>query len=292
LGSPPAARRSWPALDVRLPASRASLLPDLLLAGLDDFQPSGLQQDDGGNALRVFFRSADARDRACAALRQTFEADRLSIEPVEILDEDWAGRSQSDLHGIVVGRLVVTPPWDREAVRPTAGAITIVIEPSMGFGTGHHATTRLCLLALQTLDLRGRRVLDLGTGSGILAIAAVRLGATHAIGLDTDPDALASARDSLDRNGIVDAVDLQLRDFREISGLSAPVVLANLTGAQLTRSAAQLTSLVESKGYLIASGFTEGETTVLPSLEAGLSRVGLTREDEWLCAILQRARRA
>jgi ribosomal protein L11 methyltransferase len=187
-----------------------------------------------------------------------------------------------------VGRLVVTPPWDLAAAGARSDALTIVIQPSMGFGTGHHASTRLCLLALQRLDLSGRWVLDLGTGSGILAIAAVRLGASHAVGLDTDPDALACARENLERNGIRSAVDLQLRDFREVSRIGAPVVVANLTGGLLTRCAGQLTTLVGPAGYLIASGFTEDETAVLPALEAGLSRIGLEGEGEWRCAVLRR----
>jgi ribosomal protein L11 methyltransferase len=288
LGNGSAARRFWPALDVRLPTPRASLLPDLVLARLDDLQPAAIQQDDVDDSLRVFFGSAESRDRACEVLHQTFDAEGLSIEPIEIPDEDWAARSQADLRAIAVGRLLVTPPWDRESVPPNADTPPIVILPSMGFGTGHHASTRLCLLALQTLDLRGRWVLDAGTGSGILAIAAVRLGAIRAIGLDTDPDALACARENLERNGITDGVDFQLRDFRAASELRAPVVLANLSGTLLTRSAEQLTNLVESDGYLIAGGFTEGETAVLPALEASLSLVRLERESEWLCAVLQR----
>ena len=288
MGDRAAARRSWPALDVRLPTPTAPLLPDLVLARLDDFQPSAIQEDDVRSSLRVFFDSADARDRACEALRRTFDAGQLSIDPVDVPDEDWAARSQAGLRAIVVGRLVVTPPWDRAAAGARSDAMTIVIQPSMGFGTGHHASTRLCLLALQRLDLSGRWVLDLGTGSGILAIAAVRLGASHAVGLDTDPDALACARRNLERNGISSTVDLQLRDFREISRLSAPVVVANLTGGLLTRWAGQLTALVEPDGYLIASGFTERETLVLPALEAGLSRIGLEGEGEWRCAVLRR----
>ena len=115
-------------------------------------------------------------------------------------------------------RLIVAPPWRQAEARnrrDRSGAplLVVVIQPSMGFGTGHHATTRLCLNLMQRQSLMGARVLDVGTGSGVLAIAASTLGATDVVAIDSDPDALQSAAENIGLNGADGVVQPRLADL-------------------------------------------------------------------------------
>ena len=187
--------KNWPAVDVHHVDE-----PDLLLALVDDFSPTALEEHQAG--VRIFFATTAARDAAMSAIA-VYDA-----QPVDVPDDDWARRSQEGLGPVTVGRItILSNPESRittitnpKSQIPNPDSITLVIPPSMGFGTGHHATTRLCLAALQTLDLSGRVVIDIGTGSGVLALAGVALGAAGAFGFDNDPDAIAAARENLRHN--------------------------------------------------------------------------------------------
>src|SRR4051794_21975719 len=144
---------SYPALDLTFaPGPGAGTLQDMLYAELDAFGPVAIQEHDAGDGWRVFFRSPTDRDRARGALSSEFGSALLVLEPLEVDDGDWARRSQATLTPIRVGRIIVVPPWhvpdrnsDPGSRIPDPDLITIVIDPSTGFGTGHHASTRLCL---------------------------------------------------------------------------------------------------------------------------------------------------
>jgi ribosomal protein L11 methyltransferase len=237
--------KTYPAIAVRDVVD-----PDLLAAAVDDHSPTAIEERDSD--LRVFFASAGDRDAARDAL-----AGRFEVTAIDVPDDDWARRSQANLQPVTVGRITVFPNPESRIANP--GTVRIVILPSMGFGTGHHATTRLCLAALQTIDLTGCTVLDVGTGSGVLAIAAEMLGAARAIGIDCDPDAIQSARENLDLNPAVQRVSFDLADLAVAPLAAADVVTANLTGALLVRSAPILMAAVRPGGRLILSGLLAGE---------------------------------
>jgi ribosomal protein L11 methyltransferase len=291
--------RAWPALDIHVPGCDPQL-QELVLAELDDYHPTAIQEPDGQPQLRAFFQTSQARDAAARALGEAFGT-HLFVERIEVDDEDWAARSQASLRAVTVGRITVAPPWEKRSTAPFSeesrekGAVLlfsgaplwVVIQPSMGFGTGHHATTRLMLAALQRLDVRDTTVLDVGCGSGVLAIAAVLLGARSAVGVDNDPDALTSAAENVDLNAVADRVRLMNEDLRHL-GSPADIVLANLTGGMLERHAPALAALTAPAGHLIVSGVMESESTVIPALERFLTLDRVEHEDEWLSATFSR----
>jgi ribosomal protein L11 methyltransferase len=282
--------RLWPALEIQLPVNPNPHLVELLLARLDDFQPTAIHEPEHG-PWRVFFAGACARDDAGRAVASEFWARGIVSWPVDVDDEDWAVRSQARLRAVIVGRLVVAPPWDiPEHLWP--GSTLIVIEPSVGFGTGHHASTRLCLEALQKLDVSGWRVLDLGTGSGVLAVAAVLLGARHVLAVDRDADALDSARQSARRNKTDTLTSFEHADFRQATLPQAELVMANLTGAILSGALARVIELAEPGGALILSGFTSEEPVARrdgPIATSPLVQIIDQLDDEgWRCLVLRR----
>lgn len=269
------------AIDLRYtPSPDTTTLHDLLYAELDAFEPLAIHEHDTADGWRVFFRTASQRDAARTALLHTLGARLASVAAVDVDDEDWARRSQADLTAVRAGRIIVAPPWDAHA---ETGDLLVVIEPSMGFGTGHHATTRLCLELLQELDVPGRRVIDVGTGSGVLAIAAWKLGAASVVALDHDPDALENARANVARNGA--SIDLREADLAALWLAPADIVLANLTGAVLQCYAPDLCARVAPGGRLIVSGIGPPELAdVVTALGAMLVRQ--RADGDWCAAIL------
>jgi ribosomal protein L11 methylase PrmA len=284
--------KAYPALEIR------AADPDRLYAAIDDFSPTALEERT--DSIRVFFSTTSARDNAQSALAPEFH-----VAAIDVPDEDWARRSQADLQPVTVGRLTISPrvaaspppplhqPPRSFHLRPSgfggqvgeagsaASPEVVVITPSMGFGTGHHATTRLCLAALQTLDLSHLSVLDVGTGSGVLAIAADRLGAARALGIDHDPDAVQAARENLALNPTARDVSFAIADLRTTPLPRAGVVTANLTGALLIETATELLGAVDVGGTLIVSGLLASERDeVVRALTARI--VWECEEDGWV----------
>jgi len=232
----------------------------------------------------VCFSDARERDSAAAAIRASLP--HLSVESVDLPDEDWAARSQAALKAVHAGRFIVAPPWDLPA--EDVAATVIVIEPSMGFGTGHHATTRMCLRLLSEIDVADATVLDLGTGSGVLSMAAALMGKSSVVGIDIDQDAIDSAETSARLNTLPDTLAFQVLDFRNDAPKPADLVLANLTGGMLTSSAASMAALVRPGGQMILSGFDHTEVDRVVAGFAGFTEAERLTEDNWIALLLHR----
>jgi ribosomal protein L11 methyltransferase len=193
---------------------------------------------------------------------------------------------------VTVGEVTVAPPWTVTPALRSQSKHLVVIQPSMGFGTAHHASTRLCLSWLQRLPLGDSHVLDVGTGSGVLAITAALLGAKSSVGIDIDPDALANARENIALN---DAANLELREL-DLGAAAATlnrtfdVILANLTGGLLSRDATMFELLAAPGARLIVSGFQTYETTQVVGAfqNAGWAQIGVIEDETWVGAMLAR----
>lgn len=196
-------------------------------------------------------------------------------EPVA--DQDWSETWKAGLEPVRVGDLVVAPPW-----RASGDVGEIVIEPAQAFGTGHHETTAGCLAALQQLALDGARVLDVGCGSGVLAIAAARLGAA-VVAVDTDPLAVAATRHNATANHV--ALDVRAGSVGDVAG-AFDVVVANLDTATLTALVGALTACLRPGGTLVASGVSRERTD---EAVTALAAVGLDPEvrvgSEWIVLV-------
>ena len=296
--------RSWPALVLR--SHQIDDSEDLLSAVLVDFNPVAIHDlaerplppgglwdptyppipDPPPTPLHwnVCFNDARERDRAGAAIHDAIP--QLTIESVELPDEDWAARSQQSLTAVHAGAFIVAPPWDVPA--ESGAATVIVIEPSMGFGTGHHATTRMCLRLLSEIDVTDQTVLDLGTGSGVLSMAAALMGARRVTGIDVDPDAINSAESSARLNTLPDTIVFQVSDFRHSPPPAADLVLANLTGGMLTSSAAAIAALVRRHGQLVLSGFDDTEVKHVLDAFPTFTEERRLSEDNWIALQLNR----
>ena len=298
------ANRTWPALLLR--ASVVDDTEDMVSAVLADFSPVAIHDlaerplppgglwdptyppipDPPPTPLHwnVCFNDVDERAQAADAIRAALPD--LSIEPVDLPDEDWAARSQAALTMVHAGRIIIAPPWDMPA--DDVDATVVVIEPSMGFGTGHHATTRMCMRLLSDLDISDLTVLDLGTGSGVLTMAAALSGARRVIGIDVDVDAIQSAETSARLNTLPDTIEFQVSDFRSAPPAPADLVLANLTGGMLTSSGSQIATLVKPGGQMILSGFDHTEVDGVLAAFPGFAEIQRLTEETWIALHLRR----
>ena len=210
-------------------------------------------------------------------------------------DEDWAAEWKRGLGPReVTSRLVVKPSWTEWEAKP--GQVVLDVDPQMAFGTGEHATTRGCLRLLDAVVRPGDRVLDVGSGSAILAIAAVRLGAAEAVAVEYDPDANLNARENVEGNDVAGRVRIveAMADDALLAELGAfDLLLANILSGVIRPllPAFHRTLAGSSDGRLIVSGIlqTEADAVVRDAEAAGFGIEQVDREEEWWSALLQPA---
>ena len=187
----------------------------------------------------------------------------LSYKVEQLEDKDWVREWMDSFHPMRFGnRLWICPSW-RDVPDPTA--VNVMLDPGLAFGTGTHPTTALCLEWLDGQDLTDKTVIDFGCGSGILALAALKLGAKQVIGIDIDPQALQASVDNAERNGVADRLKVYLpKDQPE--NMKADIVVANILAGPLKELSGLISSLVKPGGQLALSGILDMQAEGLNEL--------------------------
>jgi ribosomal protein L11 methyltransferase len=254
---------TWWAIDVRTrPEGR-----DELGAWLVARTGQAVEERDDGT-LVTFAPDEHTADQLIAEIGQaagfTLKTSRRRIEPV-----DWSIRWRDGLGARSFGRLTVAPSW---APPPhDSGDPIVVLDPEMAFGSGEHGSTRVALSLLERLVQPGGLVLDLGSGSGILAVAAVKLGAARAIGIENDPEANVVAARNASRNGVEDAVEFLDGDAGDLAPLLGPadLILSNILRSANTDLLPAIARALSAGGTAIFSGMEVAEAALfLPALES------------------------
>lgn len=263
----------------------------------------GVVEEEGPAApprLRAFFPDS-ASSTALVRSTKSYVADLDAlgfattpgdVEITPLLEEAWATAWQQSFPPRAIGRrLLVRPPWEAQ---DAPGRVSVVIEPGRAFGTGHHGSTEGCLVLLDRVvgDPPPALALDIGIGTGILAVAAIKLGVARVLGLDVDPDAVAAARVNAARNGCDHRIEVRMEGPESLRDPALfPLVLANLLAHTHLALSAQYARLVAPGGALILGGILEHED---PDVIAALEPAGLALRERlviegWSSLLLETA---
>jgi len=274
----------------RYPFVRIDILEELAdeaSAELFELGALGVEQRDattlakgveGKITLVASFADHDAANQAIEALDAAWSP---ALE--EVVGDAWRDAWKEHFHPFsLTPSVTIRPPWEPyTATRPEERVLEL--EPGRAFGTGLHATTSLVARALEREKARlaGARVLDVGTGSGILALVALVLGAQAAVATDNDPDAIEVTRENAIRNGVSEKVDASTRTLDQL-GERFPVVVANIEARVLIPMAPALAATVQPGGLLVLSGILSGQEADVAAAYEGLRQERLDREGEWV----------
>ena len=259
-----------------------------LLSRLDDTTVQGAWEDEG--VVHLYWAEDQWNDEkllsvqsVLADLVQSSRAIPLSVQRVP--SQDWNEAWTRSVKPLRIGRLVIRPSWEPVLLGP--GDIEIVLDPKQAFGTGHHATTRMLMEWLQE-DIRGgEQVLDVGTGSAILAMAAVKLGAASAVGVEIDSVAVDCAREYVALNGLADRIEVlcgTLADLPQGRRTTADLVLANLDRQTVLDLADDLAcSALRGASIMVSGILVEQQTEIVDRLSSlGLACVERREEEGWV----------
>jgi ribosomal protein L11 methyltransferase len=266
---------TWWAIDVRTPEEQR----DQLGAWLVSRTGQAVEEREDGT-LVAFAPDEESAESLIAELSRRADS-RLETSSRSVEPADWTTEWRRGLTARQLGRLKLVPSWLAEASHPDA--LTLVLDPETAFGTGEHGSTRAALTLLECQLQPGDRLLDLGSGSGILSIAAVKLGARSAIGIEVDPEANPVARRNAERNGVVDRVEFLDGDAAVLAPLAGPadLLVSNILRSVNTALLPTIAAALRPGGIAIFSGMEQPEAE---EFRRALSRAGFLGIQETLDA--------
>lgn len=266
---------------------------EFLIADLMDLDFYGFEQFD--DRLEAYI----ARQRFNDTNRETLEQLIVNIpgqnglEIEEIEEENWNSRWEESIEPISVGKFYIRPAWNSS--EPEEERIVIVIEPKMSFGTGYHETTRLMLRKLTELDLQNKNVLDAGTGSGILAIAACKLGAANVFAFDIDPWSIRNAGENFAVNNVSDKIKLNEGGEEQLQGdQKYDLIMANINRNVLIQMLPTFRRIIKDTGSVLLSGLLYEDKKLIESelKKSGLKILNDMKEGEWALLHIEREKRS
>ena len=276
-----------------------SLVNEYIDAGLWDYTDLPRAEDTETVTVRAYLPEDARMESSLLALAERIAALRHAgaalgagtISHSFVADEDWAETWKAYIHTEKIGeRIVVRPTW--EEYTPSADEIVIELDPGAAFGTGAHATTAMCLRWLEHLVSPGMRVYDVGCGSGILAVAAAKLGAGEVIAMDYDPVAVSVAEENIRQNNVHNVVACESDLLSACEGAApAELITANIIADVIIRLFAQLDRHLALGGTLLASGIIDDRIADVEHAAAqhGFTVLDMTCEKEWAAMIIRRA---
>jgi ribosomal protein L11 methyltransferase len=232
--------------------------------------------------LALFEAGADRRGLTAALAELLPELEPDCLEFCEVADQDWERAWMDRYQPMRFGRRLWIYPWNVEPAGLDDDAVVVRLDPGLAFGTGTHPTTALCLDWLDGLDLAGKSLLDYGCGSGVLAIAALKLGAAQATGVDNDPQALAASVDNATRNGV--AAQLALHAPATLPPVAVDVLVANILAGPLAELAPKFAARLGSGAPFALSGILAGQESELlvRYAECGFLDLTVTVREGWV----------
>jgi len=262
-----------------------SLLLDCGANALEERDDGTMSGSAKAGAVQLIAGFADAAARSRA--RDALAANGVEAASADIVDDGWSAGWRAFFAPVVLERLQIITPW---MTPPRADRDTIVIDPGLAFGTGGHATTRLVMRLLERRAAQGglpKAVLDVGVGSGVLSIAALKLGAKTALGVDIDPEAVEATLANAAVNGVGAGMEARAGSAGDIEG-TWPLVLANIELGAFLIAAPAIADRVADGGELFLSGLLEEQVPACEALFSGFERTDLVAEDGWAALVMRR----